>query len=180
MVHNLLANAKKKKLKKNNLVSTFNESTSSLPVYTSTSSKSIHKMSISDLGEANTFISRSRSPIIVYDNEEENIEISNLKNNQNSSFIDESCVIDSSITGYERSTLNTINPNSSSSFMYDAEQNVIHEENELDNRTRISSESPLMNNSILSLNCTPEKTANIQSESFRKSNSKINSRISYV
>lgn len=175
--------SEKTQLKKNNLMSTFNESTSSLPVYSSTNSKNSTKMSTSDLVETKTFISRSRSPMIVYDNEEENIETLRFKKsqiNQNSSYMDESCVIDNSITGYERSTLSTNNQNSSSSFMYDAEQNVIHEENVLDNKTQNLSESLLMNNSILSLNCSPAKTSNIQSDSFRKSNSKINSRISYV
>lgn len=192
-----------KNLKKNNLMTTFNESTSSLPVINATKNMPNNIFLGTDFSneQKSTFIkSGSRSPMIVYDNDDEkNLNrnwIENMnKNLDNSGIIDESCLIENSTSkDYDKSMQSLNNTNLSSSFFYenDRDRNVIIEEgeddgeNELENNIISQSDSLRMNNSILSLTYSPTHCLNIQSESsFQRSavineNNKVNSRISYV
>merc|ERR1712150_239194 len=129
---------------------------------------------------------------IVYDNEDDHCdtytnyrnpncnhkknELSNLDN----SCIEESCVIDNSISGFDKSinlsSNNINNRNLSPGLVYEAENNVTIEKSGLNIQQSISrSVSLCMNNSNLSTNYSPTR----KSDSLNnKSNS--NSRISYV
>jgi hypothetical protein len=134
---------------KSGLLSRFNESTSSLP--TGLSSQRFTTTEATDSQKA--FISRSRSPMIVYDNDEENN-------------IDESCIFaDNSLHN---------NQNLSASFLYEADTNVIMEENELENNINSRSDSMRINNSGLSMNFN--NSPNRSSSNVGNSTS----RISYV
>ena len=143
---------KGKDLRKNNLMSSFNESTSSLPMLCQT-----NQAKVSDSAEQQLFISRSQSPMIIYDNEDEIRE--------NTSCIEESCIIDNSLAGFEKSVQSmncNQNFNESSTSFY---ARILEEESEL---ITSYSDSLKINNSNLSQNYSPKNRSN------------SNSRISYV
>ncbi len=148
--HSTVKNSSQNYSNRTALLSRFNESTSSLPTGL-TNQKFTTTNEISN--SQRNFISRSRSPMIVYDNDEENN-------------IDESCVLS------DNSFQN--NQNLSVSFLYETGNNVIMEENELENNIISRSDSMRMNNSSLSLNMntSPNKSGSNVGHST--------SRISYV
>lgn len=150
-----------KTVNKNPLNSQFNESTASLPVITNTQA---NKLLNTDY--ESQYISRSRSPMIVYDNDEEPDTFGQYKTLEGSC-IEESCVIDNSLStgGFDKS-IQSCNQNLSGSLLYETEHNVIPEDNEVENNANQQADSLRINNSSLSM-----------SGSFHKAS---NSRISYV
>lgn len=134
--------------RKNNLMSSFNESTASLPML----GKNNQAM-ISNSAEQQLFISRSQSPMIIYDNEDD------IKDK--TSCIDESCIIDNSLTGFDKSveSMNCKqNFNESSTSFY---TRILEEESELIDSY---SDSLKINNSNLSQNYSPKNRSNSYSK----------------